>query len=304
FAMQGLQSRLSGRVKDLRLELLSVLAYFTARIDFPDDEVPEQDARGQLVTLLSRLMELVASADSGMAYRQGIHTAIVGRPNVGKSSLLNCLLHENRAIVTPVPGTTRDTLEEVVNVQNVPFVLIDTAGITQSKDMVEVLGIERSRQAIESADFVLLVIDSSTSLTPRDREIIDLVEGKVVLVVANKSDMPSSVALDEFELPVVPVSALTGAGINELEKQMVNLVMKGKILASDATVVSNPRHKALLKEAQENLAQAIDGLDTHLPDDFITIDLTMAVNALGQITGEAVNEELLDTIFSQFCIGK
>ncbi len=303
-AVQGLKGKLSKQIKEIRSELLSVLAYLTARIDFPEDEVEEQDALGELKKARAKLQSLIQSADAGIVYRQGVRTAIVGRPNVGKSSLLNRLLREERAIVTSIPGTTRDTLEEVVNLKGVPFLLIDTAGVTKSKDLVEALAVERSRRAIEQAALVLLVIDSSEPLNAADRELIGLLDNKTVLTVANKCDLPSQVDLTELNWPVVSTSALTGEGINELEEKMVEIALGGKVVSSDAFLVTNVRHKEALERAEKHLSQAQESLESGMPEDFVTIDLSAALNALGEITGETVTEDLLETIFSRFCIGK
>jgi tRNA modification GTPase len=303
-AVSGLKGRLSGELKAVRSELMSVLAYLTARIDFPEDEVEAQDIEPPLEQCRKQLSDLIASADTGIAYRQGVRTAIVGRPNVGKSSLLNLLLREDRAIVTEVPGTTRDTVEEVVSIKGVPFVLIDTAGIMESIDVVESMGIERSRRAIDMADFVLLVIDQSEELTQYDREIIGLLADKTVLVVANKADLRQKADLGSIDRPVVSTSALSGKGLHTLEDSMVEAVLGGKVISSDAALVTNPRHKALLKKAYDNISQALKSATGGMPEDFVGIDITAGLNALGQITGDTVTEELLDTIFSQFCIGK
>jgi len=303
-AVSGLKGRLSGELKQVRSELISILAYLTAYIDFTEDDVEAQDIESPLEQCCQTLYRLIASADTGIAYRQGVRTAIVGRPNVGKSSLLNLLLREDRAIVAELPGTTRDTVEEVVNINGVPFVLIDTAGIVQSKDVVESLGIERSRGAIEMADFVLLVIDLSEELTHYDREIIDLLVGKTVLVVANKSDLPEKADIDSIGWPVAATSALSGDGLHALEDNMIEAVLGGKVVSSDAALVTNPRHKALLKKAYDSISQALKSVKEGIPEDFVGIDVTAGLNALGEITGDTVTEELLDTIFSQFCIGK
>ena len=306
-AVQGLAGRLSEPIKQARGILMEILAYLTARIDFPEDEIEEKDILAPMDNAQAILQDLIANADYGIVYRQGIRTAIVGRPNVGKSSLLNRLLRESRAIVAPVPGTTRDTLEEVVNLQGVPFILIDTAGIIDSDDVVESMAVERSRKAIEQADFVLLVLDASEPLTPADKEVIGLLPDKTVLVVANKCDLRYNLppqALGELLWPYVLISALTGLGLAELEKGMVSLALGGHVVRSDAILVTNPRHKEALRKAQEHLNQARQAIEKSVPDDFITIDLTAAINALGEITGETVSEELLDTIFSRFCIGK
>ena len=303
-AVQGLGGKLSKPIREIRSILMDVLAYLTARIDFPEDEVEEHDITAPLEAAQSMLQDLIASADAGMIYRQGVRTAIVGRPNVGKSSLLNRLLRQSRAIVTPIPGTTRDTLEEVVNVKGVPFILIDTAGIIDSVDEVEALAVERSKRAIEQADFVLLVVDASERLTDSDRQLVDLLAGKAVLVAANKCDLPSLAETNELPWLQVPTSALTGEGLADLENAVVNFVLGGRVVPSDAAMVTNPRHRAALLRAKEHLGHARVAIEEGLPDDFITIDLTAALNTLGEITGETVSEELLETIFSRFCIGK
>lgn len=303
-AVQGLTGKLSEPIKEVRRSLMDILAYLTARIDFPEDEVEEQDIRGPLRKAQDVLQQLIINADAGIVYRHGVRTAIVGRPNVGKSSLLNRLLRQSRAIVTPMPGTTRDTLEETVNIKGVPFILIDTAGIMKSANMVEALAVERSMEAIKQADFILLVIDTSEPLTTSDREIIGSLAQKSVLVVANKCDLPRRADLDELPWLQVSTSALTGEGLEELEQAMVNSVLGGKVATSDALLVTNPRHKDALQRAEKHLQLASIALGEKLPDDFVTIDLTAALNALGEITGETVTDELLDIIFSRFCVGK
>jgi len=303
-ALQGLDGRLSSAIRNLRQQLLSMLAYLTARIDFPEDEIPSQDMAQPLNKALQTLRELIATADAGMVYRFGVKTAIVGRPNVGKSSLLNRLLREDRSIVTPVPGTTRDTIEEVANLGGVPFVLVDTAGIIRSKDLVESLGVERSRRAVEQADLVLVMIDVSQPITDADRYIVALTANKATLVVANKCDLPQRANPDELGPKAVYTSALSGDGLRHLEEQMVELALGGKTVVSDAPMVNNPRHKDALARAAESLDQAARDLDAGVPDDFVTIHLTASLNALGEITGETVQEDLLETIFANFCIGK
>jgi len=212
------------------------------------------------------LKELISSAQQGIVYRQGVRTAIVGRRNVGKSSLLNRLLRQSRAIVSPVPGTTRDTVEEVVNLKGVPFVLTDTAGMVQRKGLVESLGVARSRKAIEQADIVLLVLDASTPLRSSDREIIVLLSElceKEVLVAANKCDLPRRATLDNIAWNTVSVSALSGEGLDKLEQMMVDCALGGKVYASDALLVSNPRHKACLERAEDHLEQALSSIASH-----------------------------------------
>jgi len=303
-AMNGLEGNLSRSIKTVRTELMNTLAYLTARIDFPEDEIEEQDIVPILKDTRDKLQKIASNADQGIIYRQGVKTAIVGRRNVGKSSLLNRLLKQNRAIVSPVPGTTRDTLEEVVNIRGVPFVLVDTAGLSAHHGLVESLGVERSREAITKADFVLLVIDSSAPLRSTDRDIINILSDKSVLIAANKSDLRKRVNLDNIPNEIVYISALTGEGIDQLEGKMVEYILGGKASSCDTLLVSNPRHKACLEQAITHLNQALAAISSQMPDDFVTIDLASALNTLGEITGETVNDELLEIIFSNFCIGK
>ena len=303
-AMIGLEGNLSRSIKAVRTDLMNVLAYLTARIDFPEDEIEDQDIVPILKDARDKLQKIANSADQGIIYRQGVKTAIVGRRNVGKSSLLNRLLKQNRAIVSPVPGTTRDTLEEVVNIRGMPFVLVDTAGLSAHQGLVESLGAERSREAIIKADFVLLVIDSSTPLRSTDTDILNMFSDKAVLIAANKSDLRKRANLDNIPHEIVYLSALTGEGIDQLEGKMVEYVLGGKASSCDILLVSNPRHKACLEQAITHLDQALAAISSQMPDDFVTIDLTSALNTLGEITGETVNDELLEIIFSNFCIGK
>ncbi|MBI4318820.1 MAG: tRNA uridine-5-carboxymethylaminomethyl(34) synthesis GTPase MnmE [Chloroflexi bacterium] len=308
-AMDQLGGRLSSEVKAARQEIVRALAYLTATVDFPEDEVPPEDVAGRIEAATTAVKALLDTADNGMVYRQGLRTAIVGRPNVGKSSLLNALLRQNRAIVTPVPGTTRDTLEETVNLRGLPVVLVDTAGITATEDVVEKLGVERSRHAIQKADLVLLLVDGSSPVEQQDRDIADLCDNVPAIVVVNKADLPQCIDVTAFCTAIsrarwVRTSTLTGEGLAELEEAVVATVFSGQAFASDALLVSNPRHKDALHRALVQLRAARDSLAQNLPADFVCIDLTAAASALGEITGETVTEDLLETIFSQFCIGK
>ena len=306
-AVAGLGGRLSEPIHEVYHQVLQVQAYLTACIDFPEDEVEAQidiDPKEGLAAARETLYRLLESADAGIVYRQGVRTAIIGRPNVGKSSLLNRLLGEERAIVTDVPGTTRDTVEEVVTVKGIPFHLIDTAGIQDTEDVVEHIGIERSRKAIGQADLVILVVDASAPLTDADRAVIGLCAGKAVVTVANKSDLPRGAKLDGLPSPVAALSALTGAGIESLHEAMAAAALGGAVVPSDAVLVTNPRHKAALERALSHLESAERSLEAGSPEDFVTIDLTACLSYLGQITGQDASEELLETIFRQFCIGK
>jgi tRNA modification GTPase len=306
-AVGQLQGRLSDQVRALRGQLVDVLAYLEATIDFEEDEIPERDIAPDLEGTRQQLEKLLAHADRGIIYRQGIRTAIIGKPNVGKSSLLNALLRTSRAIVTPIPGTTRDTLEETLNLQGIPLVLVDTAGIVaETENVIERLSIERSQKALSQADLALLVVDASEPITEADRQIAGLAAGKTAILVINKMDLPR--AARHFDImpgaPRVRISALTGEGLEELEEAIVEVVFSGQVQASDEPLVSSPRHKDILKRALDHVASAQGAHGRGMPADCVAIDLTSAVNVLGEITGETVTEDLLETIFSEFCVGK
>ena len=303
-AMNGLQGGLSRKVREIRSSILEVLAYLTARIDFPEDDVPLEDPLPSIRKAASHIQQLVKNADTGIVYRHGVLVAIVGRPNVGKSSLLNRLLDSERAIVTPIAGTTRDTVEEVANIQGIPFVLVDTAGLTDTADPVENLGIERSRKAISQADLILLVLDSSQPVTEQDLDLIENASDRETVTVLNKSALPTLTDVSVLPSNYVSTSMLTGEGLNSLRERMVETALNGQSPASGEMLVSNARHKTALETAANHLASAEKSLTQGLPDDFVTIDLTAALTSLGEITGETVTEDLLHTIFSRFCIGK
>lgn len=311
-ANEQLSGSLSAQVATVRRALLDTLAFLEASIDFVEDEIPFQDVVGPLREVGAQVEKLLHSADQGLIYRQGVRAAIVGRPNVGKSSLLNALLRGDRAIVTAIPGTTRDTLEETANIGGIPVVLVDTAGIrAETADEVERIGVERSRAALARADIALMVIDGSERLDASrgDWEIEGLVGQKPALLVINKNDLPAAQQVEppaDF-LPVarrVRMSALTNEGIETLEAAIVELVTGGSVTLADTPLVSNPRHKALLQRALSHTQAAITAQQDGLSPDLVSIDVRAAVDALGEITGETATEDLLDTIFSKFCIGK
>lgn len=324
-AVGQLGGRLSDRVQSVRAVLVDILAYLEATIDFVEDEIPEQDIGPGLSDASASLQRLVAEADRGIIYRQGVRTAIAGRPNVGKSSLLNQLLRTSRAIVTDIPGTTRDTLEETLSLQGIPIVLVDTAGIkAETQDPIERLGIERSRVALAQADLALLVVDASQPLSTADHDIAALVGSKPAIVILNKIDLlennshpntdigtvaealgcesqPQCAVLDAC---CVPISARTGEGLEKLEAAIVETVLSGQIPASEAPLVTSPRHRQALNEALDHVNGARAGYDVGQLTDMLAIDVTAAVNALGEITGQTASEDLLETIFGSFCIGK
>ena len=305
-AMGQLGGHLSGRVREVRAGLVDVLAYLEATIDFPEEDIPPQDIGLDLERAAHRLRELLREADRGIIYRQGIRAAIVGRPNVGKSSLLNSLLRTDRAIVTPMPGTTRDTLEETINLQGIPLVLVDTAGIRETDDLAGRMGVERSRLSVQGADLVLMVVDGNVLPADADYEVAELCTGRRAVVVVNKSDLPSACDYARLlpDAEHIAISALTGEGIPDLEALLVEAVFSGRIVLSDEPVASSPRHRDSFRRALVHVTDALEAMKRNLPSDLISIDVSEAVFALGEVTGETASEELLDSIFSRFCIGK
>jgi tRNA modification GTPase len=305
-AMGQLDGQLSACVGSVRSRLLEALAHLEAAIDFPDDEIPPCDLPGILAEAAEALDRLLAGAEQGMAYRQGIRTAIVGRPNVGKSSLLNALLRAERAIVTEIPGTTRDTLEETVVVGGVPLVLVDTAGIAETADPVEQLGVARSRAAVEAADLALLVVDGSAPLTDQDRAIAGLLTGRAALLVVNKCDLPPVPGAEALlpERRAVRVSALTGQGLDDLEGALLDTILTGRLQAGETPLVSRPRHVEALRRARAHVEAAGKAGREGWPDDCVAIDVRAAIAALGEVTGETVGEDLVAKVFADFCIGK
>ncbi len=324
-ALQQLRGHVSTQVQEARYAILTVVARIEASIDFPEDDIPtpQPDELAPLIAVAQKqVTTLIAGFEQGRLYRQGLCTAIIGRPNVGKSSLLNALLRSERAIVTPVPGTTRDTVEEVANLRGIPLHLIDTAGITPTNDPVEQIGVQRSRAAAEAADIILLVFDGSESLTAQDAQVSDelrtfgfgMYNGaasttRPVIIVVNKSDCPQRLDVAEIQAlwpqsPLVTTSTLTGTGLAQLEETLADLVTSGKTLHSESVLVTSTRHQEALRRAAAHLHASVASLNQKLPLDFVSIDLRAAYDALGEITGETASDNLLEQIFSEFCIGK
>ncbi len=305
-AVDQLGGRLSQKVRGIRASLVELLAYVEATIDFPDEDIPSRDIGPDLSQTEADLIQLLDDACRGIIYRQGIRVAIVGRPNVGKSSLLNRLLRTDRAIVTSIAGTTRDTVEEVLDLQGIPLVLVDTAGIVESADPIERLGVDRSLRSLESADLVLVMVDGSQPHTSADDEVARLAQGRPAVLVVNKCDIGCHAHHTTLlpEAPHVVISAQTGEGIPLLEETILATALSGRLCTSEELLASNPRHRALFSRA---LAQVRDALHAHtqgLSPDVVAIDLTEAIHALGEVTGESASDELLDAIFANFCVGK
>ncbi len=310
-AMAQLEGSLSREIAAVRRSLLGVLASLEAGIDFADediDDVDRDDAGKRLQEQAGRLRELIDSAFVGRVLSEGVRTAIVGKPNVGKSSLLNALLMRERAIVTEMPGTTRDTIEEIINIEGVPLRLIDTAGLRNSEDAAERAGIDRSRRAIREADLVLCLFDGSEREDDHDRALINTVPAERTIFVVNKSDLFRG-RRPSFNLGLLPaepvlVSALTRQGLSELKGLIAGRVLGGEIPAPASPVVTHERHKRLLEEALAAVERTLQGLRVGLGDEILAEEVRAAIVSLGEITGEEVVEDLLDTIFRQFCIGK
>ncbi|MCX7861144.1 tRNA uridine-5-carboxymethylaminomethyl(34) synthesis GTPase MnmE [Chloroflexus sp.] len=300
---------LAREVRAARAALLEPLAYITALIDFPEEGIEPQAVAEPIAQALATVERLLAGADQGIVIRNGARVALVGRPNVGKSSLLNALLRVERAIVTPIPGTTRDTLEETANLAGVPVVLIDTAGMRASTDPVEQIGVERAAAALASADLALLVFDAQQPFTAEDEAMLTVTADRPTIIVWNKCDDPTMAPPPAPAHPrsvaIVACSARYGHGIDTLAKTIATTLLGGTLPAVGSThLVSNPRHRAALRRAAECLRAAQETLAANAATDLLAADLTGAANALGEITGETVGEDLLDVIFSRFCIGK
>ncbi len=312
-ALNQMEGRLSNLIRKLRQEILETLAHVEVNIDYPEYDDVEEMTHNVLLEKSKRVRDeidhLVRTSEQGKILREGLSTVIIGRPNVGKSSLLNSLVHENKAIVTDIPGTTRDVIEEYVNVRGVPLRLVDTAGIRETEDIVERIGVERSRQVLKEADLILLVLNNADELTHEDEQLFEAVKGMDVIVIVNKTDLPQKIDIDKVTKlakhhQLVTTALLEEQGIDELEEAISSLFFAGSIEAGDMTYVSNSRHIALLNQASLAINEAIDSVEMGTPIDIAQIDLTRTWELLGEIIGDSVHESLIDQLFSQFCLGK
>lgn len=306
-ALAGLQGKLGGSIRALRQELLGLLAEIEARLDFEEDLPPLDVAAWQarLQAIQAQMQALLATAERGQLLRTGVKVAIVGRPNVGKSSLLNAWSGQDRAIVTDLPGTTRDVVESHLVVKGIPVQLLDTAGIRATEDPVERLGVERSQRLAQAADVLVLVIDAQAGWTAADAAIYESIRHRPLILVINKTDLapPEGIPLPPEIAHRVPAVAAQGKGIPELERALEQLVTQGRP-QPNLEISLNQRQAAALQQAQASLEQVGQAIQAQLPLDFWSIDLRGALHALGQITGEEISESVLDQIFSRFCIGK
>ncbi|PLS15789.1 tRNA uridine-5-carboxymethylaminomethyl(34) synthesis GTPase MnmE [Bacillus sp. M6-12] len=312
-ALGQMEGRLSRLIRKLRQEILETLAHVEVNIDYPEyddvEEMTHQMFIEKAASVKKELEHLLRTSEQGKILREGLSTVIIGRPNVGKSSLLNSLVHENKAIVTDIPGTTRDVIEEYVNVRGVPLRLLDTAGIRETEDIVERIGVERSRAVLKEADLILLVLNYSDELTEEDLNLFKAVEGMDVIVIVNKTDLPKKIDLNHVheaakQHKVVTTSLLEDQGVDQLEEAISSLFFAGSLEAGDMTYVSNSRHIALLGQAKQAIDDAVEAIEMGTPIDLVQIDFTRAWELLGEIIGDSVHESLIDQLFSQFCLGK
>ncbi|MBG9454341.1 tRNA modification GTPase [Lysinibacillus sphaericus] len=312
-ALGQMDGKLSRLIGDLRQALLETLAQVEVNIDYPEYDDVEEMTVPVLVEkctwVRNEIIKLLQTSSQGKILREGLSTVILGRPNVGKSSLLNSLVQENKAIVTDIAGTTRDIIEEYVNVRGVPLRLVDTAGIRETEDIVERIGVERSREALRGADLILFVLNYAEELTAEDERLFETIKAMDYIVIVNKTDLPQKIDLAQVkELAgnrrVVTTSLLQEEGIAELEEAIAALFFEGQIEAGDLTYVSNARHIALLHQAQATVEDALAAAQAGVPVDMVQIDVTRTWELLGEIIGDTVQESLINQLFSQFCLGK
>lgn len=308
-AIKQLEGSLATLISNTRQEILQTLAQIEVNIDYPEyDDVEEATTeliREKTTEFHELLANLLKTARRGKILREGISTAIIGRPNVGKSSLLNTLLREEKAIVTNIEGTTRDIIEEYVNINGIPLKLIDTAGIRETEDIVEKIGVERSKKALAEADLVLLVLNAHQQLTEQDRQLLAISQDSNRIILLNKTDLPIHIEQEELPKDTIAISVLKHQNIDKIEERINHLFFEeAGLVEQDATYLSNSRHIALIEQAIQALEAVNEGLDMGVPVDLLQIDLTRCWQILGEITGEAAPDELITQLFSQFCLGK
>jgi len=311
-SLNQLEGSLSAKIKEIRNILLKMIAHIEVSIDFPDDDVEvstlnelERDA----LVVKEKISTLLSTADRGKILRDGLNTVILGKPNVGKSSLLNAVLRENRAIVTDIPGTTRDIIEEYINIDGIPLKIIDTAGIRDTSDLVEKIGVDRAKKTVEQADLIIAIFDVSRELSEEDLQIIELIKDKKTIILLNKTDLPNQYDKDYFrnyvkDIEIITTSITSGIGIEQLEESIRNMFYAGEVGINSDVVINNIRHKNILEKALNNIASAIDDIRSLVPLDCLEVDLKNCWENLGEISGDTIGEDILDRIFSEFCIGK
>ncbi|CAK7035168.1 MAG: tRNA modification GTPase MnmE [Peptostreptococcus russellii] len=311
-AQSQLEGSLSKKIKNLREMLTAVLAQVEVAIDYPEEDIEfitYKELIEKTEAIQREVVQMYKTADTGKILREGLQTAILGKPNVGKSSLMNSILGENRAIVTDIPGTTRDIIEEFVNIKGIALKIVDTAGIRDTDDVVEKIGVEKSRKHLKSSDLTLVVLDNSREIDQEDIDILESVDRSKTLVILNKIDLESKLDLDIVkkyvdEINIINISALKNEGLDLLHDRIEDMVFSGEISNSGDVMITNSRHKDAIYKAMKAIEDAISSLNNEMSYDFIEVDLKDAWDALGYINGDTISEDLLDTIFSNFCIGK
>ena len=309
-AVSQLEGRLSRVVGDMRLHLTDFITRLEVTVDYPEEDLEEievPDIAGAIREMERRLDDMLAESKSGRMMRDGVMAAIAGTPNAGKSSLLNRFLETERAIVTDVPGTTRDVIEEWITIQGVPICLVDTAGIRSTDDTVEQIGVRRAKEYMDRADIILVVVDQSRPLQEEDRQILETAKGRQALIVLNKEDLQPAFKTEELQsygLPLLSISASTGAGMGELKDAMLSLALKQGLTAAQSALLANTRHIELVRQSREALQRALDTIEAGMPVDCAIVDIREAWELLGSITGDTVHDDIIEEIFSRFCLGK
>lgn len=309
-AVSQLEGRLSRVVGDMRLHLTDFITRLEVTVDYPEEDLEEievPDIAGAIREMERRLDDMLAESKSGRMMRDGVMAAIAGTPNAGKSSLLNRFLETERAIVTDVPGTTRDVIEEWITIQGVPICLVDTAGIRSTDDTVEQIGVRRAKEYMDRADIILVVVDQSRLLQEEDRQILETARGRQALIVLNKEDLQPAFETEELQsygLPLLSISASTGAGMGELKDAMLSLALQQGLTAAQSALLANTRHIELVRQSREALQRALDTIEAGMPVDCAIVDIREAWELLGSITGDTVHDDIIEEIFSRFCLGK
>lgn len=308
-AMNMLDGKLSSLVKQYRDEILLMIANIEASIDYPEHEeetMNYKEVDTKTTIMIDKIKQLLKTYDRGKLIKDGIKTVILGRPNVGKSSLLNALLQEDKAIVTDIAGTTRDALTEYINIHDIVLQMIDTAGIRETSDVIEKIGVQKSKTYAKEAELIFYVVDGSTKLQQEDYEIMELIKDKTVITIVNKNDLQSNVEMDvlqQFSNNIVNLSAMNNTGFDELYDILQQIFFEGNITSSDIYITS-VRHKNCLENSISSLNKVRDGLEISMPEDLLVIDLLDCYNYLGEIVGETLDDDIIDKIFSEFCLGK
>jgi tRNA modification GTPase len=310
-SLEQMEGSLSIKIKAVRDDMLDLLARIEVTVDYPEEDIENmmlQEIEGRLSAARTQCRDLLDSADQGRLIREGIKTVIIGKPNVGKSSLLNAMVRENRAIVTDIPGTTRDVIEEYVNIRGVLVRILDTAGIRETMDLVERIGVDKSRELTRDADLILLLLDASRPLEKEDTDILKWLKDKRVLILLNKTDQPSYITEKDIEgitdSEIVKTSMIDGTGLDQVEEYIHNMVYSGNLGPRNTVMILNNRHKESLIRAERFLNEALTALNESIPLDMVTIDIRNVWEALGEITGESLTDNLIDKIFMEFCLGK